>query len=50
MQWNSALVSVTVIALVGKMWSDVIEICKYRMRMRMCVEFAKELITLCKEL
>lgn len=46
MQTNSTIVCVAIVVLMGKMWIDVVDIFKYKMRANMCLRMAREAIEL----
>ena len=44
MQAGATVVSVAVVILLGKVWSDLIEVWKYKMRANMCLNLVKDAI------
>lgn len=44
MQAGATVVSVAVIVLIGKIWSDLVDVWKYKMRTNMCLNLVKEAV------
>ena len=44
MQAGATIVSLAVVILLGKIWSDLIDVWKYKMRANMCLNLVKEAI------